>query len=228
MRFGPARSGAGVSSRSKLRTAGAAGQRKCSSRPAERGAAAALHGIGTRPDPTGHRDGSRRRRPPDPDGRHAIDRAPGPHRAAPGAGVGWLSADGRSAASLCETGGAAANAARVPCDALRCRPMRRLRRAGRPTVAASTVSARRACQRCAWSARPGSEHPRPRLQRHAPRLGGITNPGGFPGRRVATRIRAAAASPFGLSEPASGSEWPVVPGAGRLPARHRDGSRYGT
>ena len=46
--------------------------------------------------------------------------------------------------------------------------------------------------------------------------------GGFPGRRVATRIHAAAASPFGLSEPASGSEWPVVPGAGRLPARHRD------
>ena len=45
---------------------------------------------------------------------------------------------------------------------------------------------------------------------------------GFPGRRVATRIHAAAASPFGLSEPASASEWPVVPGAGRLPARHRD------
>ena len=47
-------------------------------------------------------------------------------------------------------------------------------------------------------------HPRPRLQRHAPRLGGFINPGGFPGRRVATRTRAAAASPFGLSEPASG------------------------
>ena len=68
----------------------------------------------------------------------------------------------------------------------------------------------------------GSERPRPRLQRHAPRLGGFINTGGFPGRRVATRIHAAAASPFGLSEPASGSEWPVVPGAGRLPARHHD------
>ena len=50
----------------------------------------------------------------------------------------------------------------------------------------------------------GSERLRPRLQRHAPRLGGFINPGGFPGRRVATRIHAAAASPFGLSEPASG------------------------
>ncbi len=69
---------------------------------------------------------------------------------------------------------------------------------------------------------------RPRLQRHAPRLGGFINPGGFPGRRVATRIRAAAASPFGLSEPASGQEWPVVPGAGRLPARHRDFCDSGT
>ena len=81
---------------------------------------------------------------------------------------------------LRETGGAAANAARVPCDALRCRPMRRLRRAGRPTGAASTVSARRACQRCDSSARPGSERPRPRLQRHAPRLGGIINTRGVP------------------------------------------------
>ena len=43
------------------------------------------------------------------------------------------------------------------------------------------------------------------------------NTGGFPGRRVATRIRAAAASPFGLSEPASGSEWPVVPWRGVCP-----------
>ncbi len=70
--------------------------------------------------------------------------------------------------------------------------------------------------------RTARECPRPRLQRHAPRLGGIINPGGLPGRRVATRIRAAAASPFDLSEPASGSEWPAVPVAGRLPARHRD------
>ena len=41
--------------------------------------------------------------------------------------------------------------------------------------------------------------------------------GGFPGCRAATRIRAAAASPFGLSEPASGSEWPVVPWRGVCP-----------
>ena len=53
--------------------------------------------------------------------------------------------------------------------------------------------------------------------------------GGFPGRRVdPERSRTAAASPFGLSEPASGSEWPVVPGAGRLPARHRDDRDSGT
>ena len=48
--------------------------------------------------------------------------------------------------------------------------MRRLGRVGRPTVAASTVSARCVCQRCGPSARPESERPRPRLQRHAPRL----------------------------------------------------------
>ena len=48
------------------------------------------------------------------------------------------------------------------------------------------------------------------------------NTGGFPGCRVdPRRSRAAVASPFGLTEPASGSEWPVVPSAGRLPARHR-------
>ena len=63
----------------------------------------------------------------------------------------------------------------------------------------------------------GSERPRPRLQRHAPRLGGSINTGGFPGRRVATRIHAAAASPFGLSEPASDAEWPVVPWRGVCP-----------
>ena len=54
------------------------------------------------------------------------------------------------------------------------------------------------------------------------------NTGDFPGCRVATRVRAAAASPFGLIEPASGSEWPVVPVAGRLPARHRDERDSGT
>ena len=63
----------------------------------------------------------------------------------------------------------------------------------------------------------GSERPRPRLQRHAPRLGGFINTGGFPGCRVATRIRAAAASPFGLSEPPSDAEWPVVPWRGVCP-----------
>ena len=63
----------------------------------------------------------------------------------------------------------------------------------------------------------GSERPRPRLQRHAPRLGDFMNTGGFPGRRVATRIHAAAASPFGLSEPASDAEWPVVPWRGVCP-----------
>ena len=54
---------------------------------------------------------------------------------------------------------------------------------------------------------------------NATRLGSEASsiPGGFPGRRVATRIRAAAASPFGLSEPASGSEWPVVPWRGVCP-----------
>ena len=48
-----------------------------------------------------------------------------------------------------------------------------------PTAAASPVSARRDCQRRGSSARPGSERPRPRLQRHAPRLGGFMNTGGF-------------------------------------------------
>ena len=50
-------------------------------------------------------------------------------------------------------------------------------------------------------------------------------PGGSPVAAWPQESHAAAASPFGLSEPASGQEWPVVPGAGRLPARHRDGSR---
>ena len=100
--------------------------------------------------------------------------------------------------------------------------MRRLRRVGCPTVAASPVSAHRACQRCGSSARPGSERPRPRLQRHAPRLGGIINTGGFarsplgaprgPVRQPPRRL---------LSEPPSDSMWPIVPAAGRLPARHR-------
>ena len=74
----------------------------------------------------------------------------------------------------------------------------------------------------------GSERPRPRLQRHAPRLGGFINTGGFPSRRVATRIRAAAASPFDLTEPPPDAMRPVVPVAGRLPARHRDDRDSGT
>ena len=99
--------------------------------------------------------------------------------------------------------------------------MRRLRRVGGPTGAASPVSARRACQRCGSSARPGSvPGPACNATRHGSEASSV--PGGVPGRRAVTRIRAAAASPFGLSEPASGSEWPVVPVAGRLPARHRD------
>ena len=52
--------------------------------------------------------------------------------------------------------------------------------------------------------------------------------GGFPGRRVATRIHVAAASPFDLDEPPSDAEWPIVPVAGRLPARHRDDRDSGT
>ena len=96
--------------------------------------------------------------------------------------------------------------------------MRRLRRVGCPTGAASTVSARRACQRCGSSARPEAVNapgPACNATRHGSEASSI--PGGFPGRRVATRIRAAAASPFGLSEPASGSEWPVVPWRGVCP-----------
>ena len=54
------------------------------------------------------------------------------------------------------------------------------------------------------------------------------NTGGFPGCRVATRIRAAAASPFDLTEPPPDAMRPVVPVAGRLPARHRDDRDSGT
>ena len=69
----------------------------------------------------------------------------------------------------------------------------------RATGAASTVSARRACQRCASSARPaGVRLPGPACNatRHGSEASRDT--GGLPGRRVATRIRAAAASPFAL------------------------------
>ena len=54
------------------------------------------------------------------------------------------------------------------------------------------------------------------------------NAEGFPGRRVATRIRAAATSPFASSEPHPIRTWPIVPVAGRLPARHRDFCDSGT
>ena len=53
-------------------------------------------------------------------------------------------------------------------------------------------------------------------------------PGVSPGRRVARRARAAAASPFNGVNPPSGSMWPNVPSAGRLPARHRNYGGSGT
>ena len=121
---------------------------------------------------------------------------------------------------LRETGGAAAGAARVPLTPLRL-PSNAAARACRcPTVAASTVSARCVCQRCGSSARPGSERPRPRLQRHAPRLDVIEYRGVPP---VAARPQESAPQPPRrlLSEPPSDSMWPIVPSAGRLPARHR-------
>ena len=68
----------------------------------------------------------------------------------------------------------------------------------------------------------GSERLRPRLQRHAPRLGGVMNTGGFPGRRTGPRGPARQPPRRLLSEPPSDSMWPIVPSAGRLPARHRD------
>ena len=148
---------------------------------------------------------------------------PGTASCGPGAGVGKLSANGRS----------------VPRCARRAEPQQVLRECPMTPYAADPTQAAAAACRLSDSGREhgfgaprlpalrfvrtARECPRPRLQRHAPRLGGFMTTGGFPGCRVATRIRAAAAWPFELSEPASGSEWPVVPGAGRLSARHRDG-----
>ena len=68
-------------------------------------------------------------------------------------GAAWssprpLARDGRSRSQCCESALGAFMLAV---------PMRRLRRVGFPTVAASTVSARCVCQRCDSSARPGSE-----------------------------------------------------------------------
>ena len=51
---------------------------------------------------------------------------------------------------------------------------------------------------------------------------------GVPRSPRATRIRAAAASPFDLTEPPPDAMRPVVPVAGRLPARHRDDRDSGT
>ena len=48
--------------------------------------------------------------------------------------------------------------------------------------------------------RTARECPRPRLQRHAPQLGGIINPGGFPGRRAATREASKSGAPGELAE----------------------------
>ena len=105
--------------------------------------------------------------------------------------------------------------------------MRRLRRVGCPTVAASTVSARRACQRCALSARPERSPPAPlatpratarRLHEHrgVPRLPrGHKNPRGS---RLAVWVERARLR-FGVARRAL---------AGRLPARHRDFCDSGT
>ena len=67
----------------------------------------------------------------------------------------------------------------------------------------------------------GSERPRPRLQRHAPWLGGFIRYRGVPrsphGHKNPRGSRLAVCS----EEPPSNSMWPIVPSAGRLPARRR-------
>ena len=74
----------------------------------------------------------------------------------------------------------------------------------------------------------GSARPRPRLQRHAPRLGGFTRYRGAPrsprGHKNPRGSRLAVRS----SEPPSVSMWLIVPVAGRLPAEHRDCGDSGT
>ena len=90
-------------------------------------------------------------------------------------------------------------AARVPLTPLRLPSSAAAAACRRATAAASTVSARRACQRCASSARPaGVRLPGPACNatRHGSEASSET--GGLPGRRVATRIHVAAASPFAL------------------------------
>ena len=106
--------------------------------------------------------------------------------------------------------------------------MRRLRRVGCPTGAASTVSARRACQRCGPSARPeevNAPGPACNATRHGSEASSI--PGGSP---VAAWPQESTRQPPRrlLSEPPSDSMWPIVPSAGRLPARHRDFCDSGT
>ena len=74
----------------------------------------------------------------------------------------------------------------------------------------------------------GSARPRPRLQRHAPRLGGFLRYRGAPrsprGHKNPHGSRLAVCS----SEPPSDSMWLIVPVAGRLPAEHRDCGDNGT
>ena len=128
---------------------------------------------------TGHRDGSREPSPREPP-RSTIYRTPGPQSQRPGRA--WVvSGNGRSVPRLCETGGAAAGAARVPNDAftlaVQCGgcgvsscDSGREHGFGAPRLPAlrfvRTAS--------------GSERPRPRLQRHAPRLGGFIRDRGAP------------------------------------------------
>ena len=109
-----------------------------------------------------------------------------------------------------------------PVTPLRCRPMRRLRR----VVVRQRPRARfRRAAIASAAVRPhGRGDPlRPRCNATRHGLAASCMPGVSPGRRSGPeRSRAAAVSPFNLAEPPSGSVWPNVPTARRLPARHRD------
>ena len=114
-----------------------------------------------------------------------------------------VSGNGRSVPRLCETGGAAANAARVPNDAftlavqcggcggsvVRQRPRARFRRAAVASVALRPHGQRE----CASPAPLATPRATARRLHQIP-----ADTGGLPGRRVATRIHTAAASPFSL------------------------------
>ena len=63
---------------------------------------------------------------------------------------------------------------------------------------------------------------RPRLQRHAPRLGGVMHAGCFARSPLGASRGPARQPPRRSTEPPSDAMWPNVPSAGRLPARHRD------